>query len=172
MEVRAFDKAGNESDALHRTIIVDVVPPTSELTNRTYLSDPPPHVPTDQQLDLYGVANDAGRVPEPSRPVELVGELDGIDDATIWLELSSVNDDDDGVSVAWLGDFNGDRLSDLAVGLPAAEGGAGEVTVIYGRAGDWPTPHDAELLADSRTSLVGDSGAGIGDTIAAVGDLS
>jgi len=171
VEVRAFDRAGNVSAVLLRTIIVDVVPPTSELTNRTYLNVRAPHVVTNQQLDLYGVANDAGRVPQPARPVELVGELDGIDDATIWLELTTVDDDDDGVGVAWLGDFNGDRLSDLAVGLPAAEGGAGQVTVLYGRAGDWPVPPDAELLADSPTSFVGEADAGIGDTIAAAGDV-
>jgi hypothetical protein len=172
VEVRALDEAGNESEALHRTIVVDVVPPTSELTDRTYMNDPPPHVATNQSLDLYGVANDAGRAPQPPRPVELVGELDSLDDATIWLELSTVEDDDDGVGVTWVGDFNGDRLGDLAVGLPGAEDGAGRVTVLYGRAGDWPVPIDAELLADSRTALVGDADAGIGDTIAAAGDVN
>ena len=172
VEVRALDQAGNVSDTLRRTIIVDVVPPTSELTDRTYLQDTPPHVRTNQQVNLYGVANDAGRVPQPSRPAELVGELDGLDDATIWQELSSVTDDDDGVSVAWLGDFNADRLADLVIGLPAAKAGAGQVTVIYGRAGGWPTPTDAEVLADSPTSFVGKAGAGIGDAVAAAGDVN
>ncbi|MBC8422471.1 MAG: FG-GAP repeat protein [Chloroflexi bacterium] len=172
VDVRAIDRAGNRSDALRRTIIVDVVPPTSELTDRTYLQDPPPHVAANQQLDLYGVANDAGRVPQPARPMDLVGELDGLDDATIWLELSSVTDDDDGVSVAWIGDFNADRLGDLVMGLPAAEGGKGEVTVVYGRAGGWPTPTDAEVLADSPTSFVGKGGAGIGDALAPAGDVN
>ena len=40
--------------------------------------------------------------------------------------------------MAWLGDFNNDRLADLVLGLPAAEGGDGRVSVVYGRAGDWP----------------------------------
>ncbi len=172
VEVRAFDRAGNRSETLMRTILVDVVPPTSELTDRRYLEDPPPHVVADQPINLYGVTNDAGRVPEPSRPVELVGELDAIDDATMWLELTTVDDDDQGVSVTWLGDFNGDRMSDFAVGLPAARGGDGEVTVVYGRAGGWPVPTDAELLAESRTSLVGADDAGIGATLAAAGDVN
>ncbi len=172
VDVRAIDQAGNVSETLRRTIIVDVVPPASELTDRTYLQDTPPHFQANQQLDFYGVANDAGRVPQPSRPAELVGDLDGLDDATIWLELSSVTDDDDGVSVAWLGDTNSDRLADLAIGLPAAEAGAGQVTVVYGRAGGWPTPTDAEVLADSLTSFVGKAGAGIGDEVAAAGDVN
>ena len=64
----------NEGDALERTIIVDVVPPTDELTSRTYLSNPPHHQ-TGQPLTFHGVANDAGNVPQPSRPAELVGTL-------------------------------------------------------------------------------------------------
>ncbi len=170
VSVRAFDQAGNESDTLERTIIVDVVPPTDELTSRTYLSNPP-HNPTGQLLTFHGVANDAGNVPQPSRPAELVGELDGISDATIWLGLSSIDENDAGVQVAWLGDYNGDRLADLAVGLPAAADGDGQVTVVYGRAGGWQVPSDLEMLAESRTSFVGETGAGIGGSLAAAGDV-
>ncbi len=178
--VRAFDRAGNESDTLQRTIIVDVVPPTDELTNRSYLTNPP-HAPAGQPHTLHGVANDAGNVPPPSRPAELVGTLDSIDDATLWLGLSSIDENDDGVNVAWLGDFNGDRLADLAVGLPAAgeqgSGGAGgpgstgQVVIVYGRAGGWPVPTDAEMLAESGTSFVGKAGAGIGGSMVAAGDV-
>jgi hypothetical protein len=168
--VRSFDRAGNESDILQRTIIVDVVPPTDELTNRTYLGDPP-HVPSGQPHTLHGVANDVGNVPQPSRPEELVGTLDSIQDATIWLGLSAVDENDAGVNVAWLGDFNGDRLADLAVGLPAAANGEGQVIVVYGRAGGWPAPPDSEMLADSLTSFVGLAGAGIGDVMAPAGDV-
>ncbi len=171
VSVRAFDQAGNESVTLERTIIVDVVPPTDELTSRTYLSDPP-HNPTGEALTFHGVANDAGNVPQPSRPAELVGELDGISDATIWLGLSSIDENDAWVSVAWLGDFNGDRLADLAVGLPAAADGDGQVTVVYGSAGGWPVPSDLEMLAESRTSFVGKTGAGIGGSLAAAGDVN
>jgi len=170
--VRATDRAGNWAQPLRRNIIVDVVPPTSELTDRSYLLDPPPALPVNQALDLHGVANDAGRVPLPSRPAELVGDLDGLDDATLWLELNAVTDDDDGVSMAWTGDFNGDRLADLVIGLPAAAGGQGQITILYGRAGGWPTPLDAELLANSPSSLVGKSDAGLGEMLAPVGDVN
>ncbi len=170
--VRAIDRAGNWTEPLRRTIIVDVVPPTSELTDRSYLLDPPPAVSVNETIDFHGVANDAGRVPQPSRPAELVGELDGLNDATIWLELASVTDDDDGVSMAWVGDFNGDRLADMAIGLPAAADGKGQVTIVYGRAGGWPTPFDAELLTNSPTSVVGKSGAGLGDMLTPAGDVN
>jgi len=169
--VRALDRAGNYSDLLKRTVVVDVLPPTDELGNRIYQADPP-HLPLGQQVDLYGVANDAGNAPAPSRPEELLGTLDGLFDATIWLGLPTVFDNDDGVSLAWLGDFNNDRLADVAVGLPAAEGDNGRVVVVYGRAGDWPAPDDVEPIADSRTSFVGKrgpfggfGGSGLGATL-------
>ncbi len=177
VKVRAFDRANNEPDVLERTIVVDVVPPTDELTNRAYLYDWP-HVEANENLLLYGVANDAGNVPAPSRPAELAGTLNGIEDATVRLGLSSSDENDGGVSVAWMGDFNGDRLADLAVGLPSVADGDGRVTVVYGRAGGWPVPPDLELLSESAlpgdgvTSFVGQPGAGIGDSLAAAGDVN
>ena len=45
--VRALDRAGNYSDVLERTLIVDVLPPTDELGNRIFQADPP-HLPTGQ----------------------------------------------------------------------------------------------------------------------------
>jgi hypothetical protein len=167
---RAFDRAGNESETLQRTIVVDVLPPTDESTNRTYLENPP-HVPVGQPLTLHGVANDAGRVPPPPRPAELLGTLDSLGEATIWLELASVGDNDAGVSVTWLGDLNGDRLADLALGLPAAADGAGRVTLLYGRAGGWPVPPNGAALAQSPSSFLGLPGAGLGAALAAAGDV-
>jgi len=176
LRVRAYDAAGNKPQILERTIIVDVIPPTSELTNRSY-RDLWPHTKAGEAHTFEGVANDAGNVPAPSRPAELSGELDVFDDATIWLGLSTIEDNDAGVSVAWLGDVNNDRRADLAVGLPAAEDGAGRVTIVYGRAGDWPTPTDLEMLGESASrgdvsSFVGEAGAGIGSSLAAAGDVN
>jgi len=170
ISVRACDQAGNVADSLVRTVVVDVVPPTCDLTNRLYLADPP-HVQTGQAVELHGVLNDAGNVPAPVHPEELSGTLDSIEDATIWLGLDSMLDNDNGVSVTWLGDFNGDRLADLAVGLPAAAEGKGRVTVVYGQAGGWSVPPNPEMLAESRTSFEGETGAGVGGSIVAAGDV-
>ncbi len=169
--VRAVDRAGNISESLSRTIIVDVVPPTDELTNRTFLNDPP-HIITGQPVELYGVVNDVGRMPGPSRPDELAGVLDSLTSATIWLGLDSAAENDAGVHAAWIGDFNADRLADLAVGLPAATGGDGKVVIVYGRAGGWPVPADLKLLSDSLSSFVGLPGAMLGAQIAPAGDVN
>lgn len=169
---RAVDRAGNTSSVLERSFIIDILPPTSELTDRTYLNDLPPSIPTNRSLDLYGVANDEGNAPEPVEAIDLVGELDSLDDATIWLELSSVDDNSSGVSVTWLGDFNGDRLGDMAIGLPGAENGKGRISIIYGRAGDWPVPTEAELLSDSPSSFIGGKNASLGEILAPAGDVN
>ncbi|MBN1317965.1 MAG: FG-GAP repeat protein, partial [Anaerolineales bacterium] len=169
---RAVDQAGNISPVLERTFIIDILPPTSELTDRTYLNNPPPSVPTNQSLNLYGVANDEGNAPEPVHAIDLVGELDSLDDATIWLELSSIEDNSGGVSVTWIGDFNGDRLGDMAIGLPGAKGGKGQISIIYGRAGDWKVPTEAELLSGSPSLFIGAKGAALGEIIAPAGDVN
>lgn len=171
LRIRAFDAAGNWPQYLERNIIVDVLPPTSELTNRAYLYNFP-HLPTNVAHTFDGVANDVGNVPQPSRPAELVGSLDAINDATIWLGFSSITEDDGGVNVQWIGDFNGDRRKDLLVGLPAAADGQGRVSIIYGRAGDWPVPNARELIAGSKTSFVGLDGAGVGIAAAPAGDFN
>ncbi len=170
--LRAYDLAGNVS-YLERSIFIDVIPPTNDLTNRTYLSDPP-HVQTNDPLTLYGVANDAGNNPLPADPAELTGNLHSISDATIWLQPDYLADNDDGASVTWIGDFNGDRLGDLAVGLPAAADGDGRITIIKGAAGDWPIPNigDLELLANNRPSFIGETGAGLGGSIKPAGDVN
>ena len=171
VKLRAYDVAGNLSGETVRTLIVDVLPPTARLTNNAFLTDNPAVQPG-QTFTLNGVANDAGNAPQPSNPAVLNGNLNTLDDATIWLEPNTVFDNNSGVHVAWLGDINGDRLADLAVGLPAAENGAGRVAIIFGRAGGWPAPPNEKLLNEARTSYIGRSGStGLGTTIAPAGDV-
>ncbi|MCB0244733.1 MAG: FG-GAP repeat protein, partial [Anaerolineae bacterium] len=173
VRVRAFDLAHNLSAIVERTFIVDVHAPTDEMTNRAYLSEPP-STPANQPLTLYGVANDGGRIPLPATPADLVGTLNSIADATIWLQPDSIAENDNGVTISWIGDFNGDRLADFAVGFPAAAAGAGKVVIVNGQAGDWAIPRlgDAESLADGRISFVGTAGAGLGSVITRAGDVN
>ena len=171
LRIRGFDQAGNWPMFLERTIIVDVIPPTAELVNRAYLYEFP-HVPANAAHTFNGVANDVGNVPQPSRPAELIGSLDSMDDATIWLGLSTIGENDGGINVAWIGDFNGDRRGDLLVGLPASAAGAGKVAVVYGRSGNWPIPNEQEMLDDAFTSFIGVPGAGIGANAIAAGDVN
>ncbi|MFQ5437056.1 MAG: FG-GAP-like repeat-containing protein, partial [Anaerolineae bacterium] len=91
---------------------------------------------------------------------------------TIWLGLSNISENDSGVNVAWIGDFNGDRRGDLLVGLPAAADGAGRVAVVYGRSGNWPIPNEQEMLADAHTSFIGTAAAGIGSQAMPAGDVN
>ena len=173
VRVRAFDLAHNLSAIVERTFIVDVQAPTDEMTNRAFLSEPP-SVPANQPLTLNGVANDGGRIPLPATPLDLVGTLDSIADATIWMQPDSIAENDNGVTISWIGDFNGDRLADFAVGFPAAADGAGKVVLVYGQAGDWAIPRlgNAESLADGRSSFIGEAGAGLGAVIAPAGDVN
>ncbi|MFZ0546704.1 MAG: cohesin domain-containing protein [Candidatus Promineifilaceae bacterium] len=171
--LRAYDAFGNTS-YLTRTIFIDVLPPTNDLTNRAFVQEIPKHVPGSQPVPLYGVASDAGNNPLPADPADLSGSLNSISDATVWLQVDSLNDNDGGVYVTWLGDNNGDRLGDLAVGMPAANGGTGKVVVVNGRPGDWPIPNigDLEFLLANTPSYVGESGAGIGSIIHSAGDVN
>ncbi|MFZ0545430.1 MAG: cohesin domain-containing protein [Candidatus Promineifilaceae bacterium] len=173
LHLRAYDGFGNIGYA-DQTVFVDLLPPTSEMTNRTFLQDEPPHVAMNEPLNLYGVASDAGRNPLPPGPVDLNGSLNSLDDATVWLQPGAFADDDSGITLSWIGDFNGDRLGDLAVGLPAAEDGAGKVVVIDGRPGNWPIPNLGELesLAGQEPSYIGANGAGLGSTIQPAGDFN
>ncbi|GAB4423220.1 MAG: hypothetical protein Kow0031_01590 [Anaerolineae bacterium] len=171
LKVMAYDTAGNPPTVLERTIIVDVMPPSDELTNRTYLYNFP-HVPAGSPHTFRGVANDVGNVPQPARPVELSGSLDSLSDATIQLGLSSIDDGAGGIHATWIGDFNGDRRDDMLVGLPAAADGRGRVSIVYGRSGDWPVPGQQEMLADSPTSFVGSAAAGLGEIAVPAGDVN
>lgn len=171
VRVRAFDRANNQSVVVERAIIVDVLPPADGLTNGRFETDPPSYRAA-QPVDLQGLANDAGNAPLAPRPAALAGTLDSLDDATVWLAPDSVAEDDGGISVTWLGDFNGDRLADLAVGLPASAEGAGRVAIVYGRPGGFALPPTPELIGASPTTYVGESGAGIGAKVSAVGDAN
>lgn len=171
VRVRAFDRAGNPSVLIERSFVVDVLPPADGLTNRRFETDPP-SFPAAQPVDLQGLANDAGNAPPAPRPAALEGTLASLEDATVWISPDSVAEDDGGVSVTWLGDFNGDRLADLAVGLPAAAEGAGRLAIVYGRPGGFALPPTPELIGDAETSYVGVAGAGIGAKISAVGDAN
>ncbi len=172
LRVRALDVVGNWSDTVEHTVTIDVVRPTSELTDQRYLFDPP-NFASGETVNLLGVANDAGNAPLPSLPAELSGILDGIQDATIWLEPADTLELTGGVAVTWLGDVNGDRLADLAIGLPASSGSdRGKVSILYGQAGDWAIPPVEQAIADSLASYVGVPGAGIGLEITAAGDVN
>ena len=167
IEIRAYDMAGNAGNIVTDSFVIDRMPPTDELTDRTYLNAPPA-VAQGEALTLSGVANDAGNVPLPARGAELNGALDILDDATLWLGMSAIGDNDGGVQVAWLGDINNDRMADLAVGLPAID----RVALVYGRAGNWTLPTDFELLDGSWGRLDGEAGAGLGNLVAPAGDVN
>jgi hypothetical protein len=171
VRVRAFDRANNTSPIAERAITVDVLPPTDGLTNGRFLTDPPSYR-AGQNVDLSGFANDAGNAPAAPRPAPLSGELGSLADATVWLSPGTVADDDAGLSVTWLGDFNGDRLADLAVGMPASAAGAGRIAIVYGRPGGFALPPTPELISASPTTYIGEAGAAIGAAISAVGDTN
>ena len=173
LRLRAWDAYGNIGYA-NQTVFVDIVPPTSELTDRRFTGDTPAHVPHNQALNLQGVANDAGNNPVAAGAIPLAGTLDSLDDATIWLQPDDYADDDAGVTVSWIGDFNGDRLGDLAVGFPNGADGHGNVIVVTGQAGDWAIPNlgEMETLFDHTPSFMGEVGAGLGATIAPAGDFN
>ena len=166
---RAFDRAGNQGPVTTAEVIIDRVPPSSEVTAGAAPGEPPA-VAVGQSLTLSGVADEGGHLPAPAVPASLRPGMGVLTDTTVWLGLSAISDNDGGVQAAWLGDFNNDRLADLAVGLPAAKDGRGEVALLYGRAGGWPVPPDMEMLASSRTRFVGASGAGLGKLVASAGD--
>ncbi len=171
--LRAWDEAGHMSSIERRTVVVDLVPPGSLLLDAGFTSDDLPLVKDTSELDLDGYVNDLANVPDPLEERQpLSGNIDPINDASVWLEVSSVEDTSAGLSAVWLGDINGDGRSDLAVGMPGSDDGAGRVAILYGRGGDWPVQPDSEAIADSSTSFVGASGAGIGAYIAAAGDVN
>ncbi|MEM7798767.1 MAG: hypothetical protein AAF633_06230 [Chloroflexota bacterium] len=172
LELRAYDVYGNV-DSITRTVFIDVLPPTNDLTNRAFIQETPRHVPAGP-LDILGVASDAGNNPLPADPAELQGTLNSIEDATIWLQIDSLAENDAGATLNWLGDINGDRLGDLAVGLPAANSGSGRVVIVEGSPGDWPVPNAGglEFLEDNNPSYVGTSSAAIGDIIEPAGDVN
>jgi hypothetical protein len=128
-------------------------------------------VPASPNVSFAGRANNAGRAPLPPRPSPLAGEMDAISNATVWLEPYSIFEGDGGQTFTWLGDVDGDGLGDLAVGFPASAGGRGAVYVAYGKAGDWKVPSDVEALVGAGAVFYGVEDAGIGQHVAAAGDV-
>ena len=171
VKTRAYDRAGNVSQVVEKTIVIDVLRPTDDLSNRTFLSDPP-HFQDGATITLDGVANDGGNLPLAPVPADLVGNLHSISDATIWLQPDSFAEVSNNMQVTWLGDYNGDRLADLAVGLPAANDGDGKVVIVLGAAGDWPVPDLGAALAEATTSFTGITGAGVGQYLQSAGDVN
>lgn len=171
VQVRAIDKAGNESDIASMEITVDSVAPSS-IVSAGADRDLPPAVQPGADFSISGVADEGGHLPLPSIPADLASGMDVFDDGAVWLGLSTIHDNDGGVLAAWIGDFNADRLSDLAVGLPGPQGEAGLVSVLYGRAGGWPIPPDLEMLAKSPMRFVGTTGARLGSLLASAGDVN
>ncbi|MEM7797743.1 MAG: dockerin type I domain-containing protein [Chloroflexota bacterium] len=173
LSLRAYDGFGNVS-TLTRTVFIDVLPPTNGLTNQAFIQETPKHVPGGQPVNLAGVASDAGNNPLPADPETLSGTLNSISDATVWLGLDNLADNDGGATVTWIGDMNGDRLGDLAVGLPGANGGSGKVIVVNGRPGGWPSPNigELELLRTNSPSYSGGSNDRLGTVVQPAGDVN
>ncbi|MEM7799105.1 MAG: hypothetical protein AAF633_07950, partial [Chloroflexota bacterium] len=173
LSLRAYDAYGNVN-TITRTVFIDVLPPTNGLTNQAFVQETPNHVPGGQPVTLYGVASDAGNNPLPADPTALSGNLNSISDATVWLGLDNLTDNDGGATVAWIGDINGDRLGDLAVGLPGANGGTGKVVVVKGSPGGWPVPNagELELLSSNVPSYLGGSGDRLGTVLRPAGDVN
>jgi hypothetical protein len=172
LRLRAFDRSGNASAILTRTVVVDAVAPANSLTTRSYLASEPPPVRAGQPLTLTGYVNDAGNVPIPLRPrADLLGAVSSVATATVWLEFPRAADALSSTAT-WLGDIDGDGLGDLAVGSPNANGGAGRVTIVYGRGGDYLAAPLANALSESRSTFVGRAGARLGAQLAPAGDVN
>ncbi|MEM9980315.1 MAG: hypothetical protein AAF808_22040, partial [Cyanobacteria bacterium P01_D01_bin.2] len=173
LSVRAWDEFGNIG-LLEQTVFVDLLPPTNEMTDRRFTADTITHVSLNETLDLQGVANDAGRNPVASGPTPLEGTLDSFDDATFWLQPDTHEVDDAGVTVSWIGDYNGDRLADMAIGFPNAADGRGKVIIVNGKAGGWANPNlgEMEQLLGQTPTFIGLEGAGLGEVIVPAGDYN
>jgi hypothetical protein len=169
--VRAIDRSKNQSPIVEATITVDRVAPSSTVNAGADLKDPPAVKPG-ESFTITGVADEGGHLPLPASSADLTTGMDVFDDSTVWLGLSSIHDNDGGLEAAWIGDFNADRLSDLAVGLPGPEGDAGQVVLLYGQAGGWPVQPDLEMLAASPTRFSGSVGEQLGSYVAPAGDVN
>ncbi|MCP4167502.1 MAG: hypothetical protein GY759_16655 [Chloroflexi bacterium] len=154
LAVRAVDALGNIGNPTEIEVIIDTLPPTDMWSN--YQAD----LVAGQSFELLGHADDVGNVPLPARPHVLENFMDPVISATVLLMPESYTDTQ-GMTVAWLGDIDGDARADLAVGMPAAkvngQAAAGRVSIIYGAPGGWPIPSDAVALADASTSFIGSS---------------
>ncbi len=175
IHVRAFDRAGNISAEDRKTIVVDLLAPTDNLLSTRFQYAP--QVRAGEAITLAGKANDLGRAALTVRPEPLVNTLSSVLSATVWLQPGLLGDDDAGVQLTWLGDINGDGRADLAIGLPGARGGAGMLSIVHGRGGNWTRTDlaafkNVESLDHSRSVFVGAPAAQLGRHIAASGDLN
>ncbi len=80
-------------------------------------------------------------------------------------------------SLDWVPDSDGDGLSELLIGLTAAEAGAsGKVYLVFGRAERATAPLDLSALVEAHEALeFSDSGGGgrrLGETVAGIGDIN
>ncbi|NLG26548.1 MAG: hypothetical protein GX557_01470, partial [Chloroflexi bacterium] len=171
VSVRAVDRSGNQSQVFTETIVVDRVAPASSVHTGAD-AEVPPAVKANTAFTLAGVADEGGHLPEPAVAADFGTGMDVFDDASLWLGVATISENDGGVLAAWIGDMNADRLADLAVGLPGPSGDTGRVAVLYGRAGGWPSAPDLEMLATARTRFAGAAGARLGSLLAAAGDTN
>ena len=171
VSVLAVDRCGNQNSTGPSIINVDSVAPSS-IVNSGADFDVPPEVKANTDFIISGVADDGGHLPQPSAPATLTTGMNVFDDSTLWLGISNIHDNDGGVLATWIGDFNSDRMADLAVGLPGPDGSTGQVALLYGKAGGWTTPPDLQMLANSPTRFNGVSGARLGSYLAAAGDTN
>ncbi len=170
LRVRAVDALGQIGDATEIGVIIDTLPPTDIWSNYQ------PYLPAGQAVELLGHADDRGNVPLPARPQALENTLDAVLSSTVRL-MPDVYSDTVGMTVAWLGDVDGDARADLAVGMPAASvngnANAGRVSIVYGQPGGWPVPPQSVALPDATTSFVGSAAnAQLGQIIGPAGDVN
>jgi len=170
--IRARDNSGNISTPYTTTLFIDTLPPDSNLITRQYVNAPLPILRSNTPITLYGRANELGYHPLPPSPAALQGTLDLFKNATAFYGADRAADMSGTVRLAWAGDIDADRRADFIVGQTAAENGAGRINIVYGKSGNFqPLPYQ-ERMRDAHASLVGVSGAGIGDFIAPLGDVN
>lgn len=162
--VRAIDALGQVGDATYVDVIIDVLPPLVETDSHAA------YLPGNTPSTLLGFVDDNGNVPAPSHPVELSGNVDSQDDATVWLQPDSLWNPS-GTWITWIGDFNADGLGDAAIGMPYY-GSTGQVALVYGAAGGWPELPDVYPIASLPSSLIASDATQFGGSLAPAGDVN
>ena len=78
-----------------------------------------------------------------------------------------------GLSVSTAGDINGDNITDLVLGAPAANSGAGAAYVIFGRHGGFGSSFDlATLNGTNGFTIPGVASDGLGYSVSMAGDIN
>ncbi|MFN8496882.1 MAG: FG-GAP-like repeat-containing protein [Anaerolineae bacterium] len=174
LAVRAVDALGQVGAAARVTVFVDLLPPGDVWSNAT------DQVSATGVFTFEGHADDLGYVPLPARPQPLAtnagAPLDAYAAATAWVMPHGPTDSIT-QTVVWLGDINGDGRADFAVGLPASavsgKAGAGQVDIVYGKAGGWPVVPAAFALDDGGGRVLGQTAnGGLGAYLAPAGDVN